>query len=274
VFPGGHLALVDAHPARSRDALAAGGRAEVGPPFGIDGCTLQVADVVTGYGLARSVIRLHAEQGREFAGTRVLVQGFGSVGGPCALYLARAGARIVGVSDHEKVLLDPAGLDARGAESLLQQRKEKLIPAEDPRCLTGRERQRFWQTDDEVFVAAAGSGMINDSVLAQLYAQGVKVIACGANQPFRERSLGTTRVQRLADRHFVVIPDVIANCGMARAFSYLMGDVHAADPAPLFRAVDDTIDTALHEIVGRTCGEPNGLLAATLAYALDRVHPA
>jgi glutamate dehydrogenase/leucine dehydrogenase len=270
----GHLHPDEERLARILEALDVGVRAEVCPPIGMAGARLQVADMVTGYGLARAVVRLHAEQGRDVRGARVLLEGFGTVGGPCALHLARAGARIVGICDHEKALVEPAGLDDTAIEDLLLARKEKLIPRDDPRCAWGRDRFRFWELGADVFVSAAASGMIDEKVLGRLHARGVRVIACGANQPFRERKLGATRVQRLADRHFLVIPDVIANSGMARAFSYLMGDVAATDPVSLFRAVDETISDALHEIVARTGDQPNGLLAATLAYALDRVHHA
>jgi hypothetical protein len=63
----------------------------------------------------------------------------------------------------------------------------------------------------------------------------------------------------------------VANCGMARAFSYLMQTPPSADPSGVFRAVDDTITTAVREIYARNHGAPTGLLAATLGYALDRI---
>ena len=68
-----------------------------------------------------------------------------------------------------------------------------------------------------------------------------------------------------------MIPDVIANCGMARAYSYLMEE--GADPAtePVFRAVDRTIAEVLREVSERVGGRPTGLLGATWGIALDRV---
>ncbi|MBA2669460.1 MAG: amino acid dehydrogenase, partial [Gemmatimonadetes bacterium] len=70
---------------------------------------------------------------------------------------------------------------------------------------------------------------------------------------------------------FSIIPDIVANCGMARAFSYLMQSTAGADPADLFRAVDDTITSAVREIDHRNQGRPAGILAATLGFALDRI---
>jgi glutamate dehydrogenase/leucine dehydrogenase len=231
-----------------------------------------VADLITGYGLAMSIIRLYERQGRPLAGARVLLEGFGAVGGPCALYLARAGARLVGVMDREKALLEPHGLDAAAVEELLRRRENKLLPAADARCRYGAEADAFWDAPAEIFVSAAASGTLDERRLARLERAGVETIACGANQPFREAKLGATRVQRLADGRFTIVPDVIANCGMARAFSFLMQQPFDSDPTPLFHAVDDTIHSALNEIDQRNDGRRTGLLAATFGYALDMLH--
>jgi len=75
----------------------------------------------------------------------------------------------------------------------------------------------------------------------------------------------------MADLKFTVIPDIVANCGMARAFSYLMCDSQEATSAPLFRAVDKTIADTIREIERLNRSEPFGLLGATLAYALERL---
>ncbi|HEV2733711.1 MAG TPA: Glu/Leu/Phe/Val dehydrogenase dimerization domain-containing protein [Longimicrobiaceae bacterium] len=238
--------------------------------LGLPGRPLPLADLVTGYGVARSIIHAYEQQGRPIRGARVLVEGFGAVGAPCALYLAQEGALVVGITDRDRALLAPEGMGAEEVEALLRGRDDdKLLPAADPRCTT--DRSRFGEVPADVFVAAAVSGSLDEDALARLSAQGVRMIACGANQPFREAALGATRVQRAADRRFTVIPDVIANCGMARAYSYLMEE--GADPStePVFRAVDDTIAEALREVLERVGGRPTGLLGATWALALDRV---
>jgi glutamate dehydrogenase/leucine dehydrogenase len=253
-------------------SLDLGIKAPVDAPLGIEGHLLPLADLITGYGLARSIIHLHEEQGRSIRGARVLIEGFGAVGGPCALYLAREGARVVGIADSVKVLLDHDGLDADGVEALLRAREAKLLPAADPRCHFGPERERFWHVPADVFVAAACSESLDEFALERLRQQGVRTIACGANQPFREERLGATRVQRIADEHFTIVPDIVANCGMARAFSYLMGEAETTAPAAVFQAVDRTIATALGDIVQLNDGRSTGLLGAALVCALDRLN--
>ena len=255
---------------RALSLLDRGVHALVGPPYGVAGAELPMADLITGYGLARSIIRLYEMQGRSVAGARILVEGVGAVGGPCALYLAREGARIVGLADRDKALVSEAGLDAAGTEALLLAREDKLLPAADPRCLRGEARRAFHQVKADVFVAAAASGTLDEAALDTLERQGVRTIACGANQPFAEAELGATRVQRLADDRFAVIPDVIANCGMARAFSFLMCEAGSEAPEPVFEAVDRTITSALAGVVERG-GNRAGLLAAAFDHAMDLV---
>lgn len=255
-------------------SLDLGIKAAMTDGYGIAGLSLPVADLITGYGLARSILRLYECQGRRVEGARVLIEGFGAVGAPCALYLARAGMKVVAIADREKCLIEEGGLAPGEVEELIRLREDKCLPSTDRRCLRGPERIKFSAVAADLFVSAAASGTIDRERLQRLGAQGVRVIACGANQPFAEARLGDTAVQRLADAHFSIVPDVVANCGMARAFSYLMQTPPGADPAGVFRAVDETITTAVREIVARAHGQPTGLLAATLGYALDRIDAA
>jgi len=252
------------------ESLDRGLKAPVTGEAGLPGLPLPLADLVTGYGVARSIVHAYAAQGRPIRGARVLVEGFGAVGAPCALYLAREGARVVGISDREKALLAPEGMGAEEVEALLRARDaDKLLPREDPRCTPDQARLR--EVPADVFVAAATSGSLDEAALSRLAEQGVGTIASGANQPFREAALGATRVQRAADRRFTVIPDVIANCGMARAYSYLMETGASPSAESVFRAVDETIAEALREAAERTGGRSTGLLGATWGLALDRV---
>lgn len=178
--------------------------------------------------------------------------------------------RIVGIMDREKSLLSPEGLSAREVEVLVRNREDKLLPRGDARLARGPERTRLWYLPADVFVSAAASGTLDEVALGWLQCAGVHTIACGANQPFREPRIGATRVRRMADQRFTVIPDVVANCGMARAFSYLMEDGAGTDTAPLFAAVDRTISTVLGEVRARLGARTTGLLGACLGVALDR----
>lgn len=257
---------------RSIRLLNEGVKAPVTDSRALDGCPFTVSDMITGYGVATAVRRFHLRHGRDLRGVRVLLEGFGNVGASCGLYLARAGARIVGIADAEKVLIEPGGLDAAEIESLIRRRVDRMLPPGDPRLRYGQDRNAFWAIPADVFVAAAVSGSLGSERLDRLEAAGVRLIASGANQPFPEFKIGSTRVQENADRRFSILPDFLANCGMARTFSYLMADDDARPTdAVIFDAVDRTIWDALDEVLDRSAGRATGLLAATLGLALDRI---
>ena len=237
----------------------------------VEGVDLTIADVITGFGVAAAVRRLYERRDRTLRGVRVLLEGFGNVGAAASLYLARSGARIVAIQDARSTLIDTAGLDGDGVEDLLRRRTNKLLPADDARVHTGLERSRFWNVPADVFVCAAISESVTADTLTNLARSGVSVLACGSNQPFREGKVGSAVVAQDADRRFSVIADVLANCGMARTFSYLLESNSQAEAAPIFDAVSRTIAEALDEVVDRAAGTETGLLSATLGLALDRI---
>jgi glutamate dehydrogenase (NAD(P)+) len=237
--------------------------------LGIDGVHLTAADMITGYGVAIAVRRLYVRQGRSLDGVRVSLEGFGNVGAAAGLYLARFGARLVAIRDAERLLLEPRGLDADEVETLVRRRQNKMLPPSDPRLTANVDA--MWDTPSDVFVAAAVSESLTPERIDRLEQAGVSVIAAGSNQPFREVKIGSTRVAQRADRRFSVLADILANCGMARTFSYLMEPAATPDAALIFAAVDRTIEDTLDEVLDRNADRPSGLLAATLGLALDRI---
>ena len=267
----GHLrpgaAEFDAVIARLQQGVAA----RVEGHLGIDGCELTVADMITGYGVASSVRRLYERRGAPLEGVRVLLEGFGNVGAAAGLYLARFGARIVAIRDARSILVDRAGIDADGLQELVRCRENKLLRRDDARVHATGNGDRFWSEPADVFVCAAISESVSQETLDRIEAAGVKVIACGANQPFRESKMGSTLVAQEADRRFTIIADILANCGMARGFSYLMEPAARAEAGPVFDAVDRTIADTLDEVMDRGADAETGVLAATLGLALDRI---
>ena len=267
----GHFKPDDARFAEIIGMLDTGVKAPLVNGYGVPGLPLTVSDAATGWGVASSVIHLYERWGEGVGGARVLLEGFGNVGAACALYLARAGARIVGISDAEKTLIAPEGLNAQEIEDLIRRRVDKLLPGDDPRIRRGPEADAFWRTQAEVFVCAALSGSVTDETLDALGVAGVKVIACGANQPFREESIGDTRVTQMADTRFAVLADFLSNCGMARTFSYLMEPAPEPRDEPILEAIDSTIRSTLDEVLDRSEVRTRGLFASTLAVSLDRI---
>ena len=74
---------------------------------------------------------------------------------------------------------------------------------------------------------------------------GLEVISSGANVPFADKEIFFGPISKSADERVSVLPDFIANCGMARAFSYFMEDNIEMNDSSIFQAVSDTIKIAL-----------------------------
>ena len=55
-------------------------------------------------------------------------------------------------------------------------------------------------------------------------------------------------ISKIADQSVSVIPDFIANCGMARAFSYFMQENIEMKDIAIFTDVSKTIENALKEV--------------------------
>ena len=265
----GHFGLAGEALERRCAAMRSGLDAVAPAEYGLAGKPAQIFGLVTGYSVAASTLHLLERQGRDPADTRVLLQGFGAVGGSAAMYLARAGCRIVGICDAGDALLEPAGLADVDVERLLLQRTGNSLPG--PAAPGAAERrEQFWETGADVFVAAAASGMLDESRLDQLEDAGVRILACGANHPFWASQPGDTRIERMADERFSVIADVIAGCGTAHAFACQSASDKTLEPEFVFASIRDTVSKAIDEAIRRGGSVERGLLAGALEYALDQ----
>ena len=106
----------------------------------------------------------------------------------------------------------------------------------------------FWKTKADIFIPAAGSRFVTEDNLDAMLNAGIEVISSGANVPFNDPEIFYGKILNKADANIAVIPDFIANCGMARVFAYLMHkNVKITDDA-IFQDVSKTIYQALYKI--------------------------
>ncbi|HBL27415.1 MAG TPA: amino acid dehydrogenase [Acidobacteria bacterium] len=236
-------------------------------PTTLFGQSLALAEMITGYGVAESVLAWYEHRGIPIAGQRILVEGFGDVGGAAAYYLHQAGARVVGVicqvSSQPRTLrwwTDSEGLQIPELLARREGPQRSLLPVGQQ----GQDASSFWETEADVFIPAATSYTIDAARLDQLAASGVRVIACGANTPFDDRELGVCTTQQAADARFAIIPDFIANCGMARLFAYLMKEGAQIEEGPMKADVRQTVREALHPLLHGQSAE-TGLLERALS---------
>ena len=189
----------------------------------------KVNDLITGYGVAKAAYHYFDLRSQSIDGKRVVVEGFGNVGAAAAYLLAADGAKVVGITsahpqDRSKILAAFAteGRSLAVDELLLRRRGTELH--ESDACVFDRNDPALWTTPADVFVPAAISETIDRQRLAWMRQAGVKLIVPGANVPFRVSEAG---LDREADAAMAVVPDFVANCGMARCFAYLMESPNA-----------------------------------------------
>ena len=234
-----------------------------------DGHTWVVADMITGWGVVEAVRHYYNIYRKGWEGKRVIVQGFGNVGGAAAYYISQYGLPVVGIIDRNGGLLKPEGFTHEEIKELFRTRDGNALAA--PNMIPFDElNEKIWSVDAEIFLPCARSRIITKDQVDVLAATGMEVISPGANVPFADEEifLGPTSIH--ADNTLAVIPDFVANCGMARAFAYFMGSKGPLSDEAIFRDTSDTIETALKQIHRRN-SSGTGIWQTGLEIALDKL---
>ena len=139
--------------------------------------------------------------GLEPANTRVVVQGFGNVGGMAAKLMSRAGFKIVCVIEWDGAVYNPNGLDI---PALMEHRKDTGSIIDFPEA-EPIDRDEALFLDCEVLLPAAKENVITSANADRLRC---KILCEGANGP-------VTHVadSMLQEKRVFVIPDILANAG-------------------------------------------------------------
>ncbi|MFI8418982.1 Glu/Leu/Phe/Val dehydrogenase dimerization domain-containing protein [Streptomyces sp. NPDC085479] len=221
----------------------------------VDGIGLDA--LVGGLGVAESVLVALDRAGRPYEGTRVSVQGFGTMGAATARFLGRAGLTVVAVADVRGTIVNPDGLDV-----------EALITARDGHATVDRTALRpgdreepgdaWLAVDAEVLVPAAVSYAIDGANQGRIRA---RWIAEAANMPVLPEAEAS-----LAARGVTVLPDVVVNsCTNAWWWWTLFGDVEA-DADQAFARVRSAMRALASATLDRA--EADGVSPRAAAHAL------
>lgn len=222
----------------------------------VDGVGLDT--LVGGYGVAAAALVALDRLDLPRSGTRAFVQGFGSMGGATARYLANAGVAVVGVSDADGVIANPDGLDV---ERLIRHRDH--LGGIDRSALVATDaqlpRDAWLDVDAELAVPAAVSYAI-DADDAERVRAGLVVEA--ANLPVTPPAEAA-----LTARGVTIVPDVVANSATNSWWWWtLFGDIGPTADEAFAR-----IDTAMGDLVGalfdRSAEDGTTLRAAAHAIA-------
>ncbi|HWW05435.1 Glu/Leu/Phe/Val dehydrogenase dimerization domain-containing protein [Collimonas sp.] len=205
-----------------------------------------VADLITGWGVAESVLHYYRLYGGSVAGKRVIVQGWGNVGSTAAYYLSKAGARVVGIIDRNGGLINADGFSYEEVHALFLAKQGNQLIADNMLSFEACNAA-IWSVGADIFLPCAGSRLVKQEQVDQMIANGLQVVSSGANVPFADSDIFYGPIYEYADNRIAVIPDFVANCGMARAFAFLMqSEVEISDEA-IFGDVSATVAAALEK---------------------------
>jgi len=271
------------------DPLFTPARPLVSGPGPDQGPTMTIADLITGWGVAESVLAYYATQAGTpnpsggswileghpaFKDRLVLVQGWGNVAATAAYYLCYAGMKIQGILDREYGWVGDQNspLDLEACRRLLLMRRGNALNPDAIPCLPHREAAPlFWAQAADVFVPAAASRLVTGEQINSLINKGLNLVACGANVPFADPEIFMGPIARSVDERIAVLPDFVANCGMARVFAYLMQDDPGMQARDIFEDVAKTIRQAVQGCFPNNTSPSTGLCLEGYRRALDQL---
>ncbi|AEY92933.1 glutamate dehydrogenase [Streptomyces hygroscopicus subsp. jinggangensis 5008] len=221
----------------------------------VDGIGLD--ELAGGCGVAESVLTALDRAAVPYSGTRVAVQGLGTMGGATARFLARAGLTVVAVADVKGTIANPAGLDV---EALLAARdgygtvdRGALRPGD--RELPG---DAWLSAEAEVLVPAAVSYAVD-----RANQEGVRArwIVEAANMPVVPEAEAL-----LTARGVTVLPDVVVNSATNAWWWWtLFGDI-GADADEAFGHIRRSMRALTGRVLDRA--EADGTTPRVAAHAL------
>jgi glutamate dehydrogenase (NAD(P)+) len=225
--------------------------------FAVDVDGIGLGEVVGGYGVAQAALAALERLALEPPATRAVVQGFGSMGGATARYLAEAGVSVVGIADRHGLIANAAGLDV---ERLLAARDAH--GAIDRSALHAEDEQRpgadWLALGAELLVPAAMSYVIGAPEAERIDARVIVEAANVATLPEAER--------RLAERGIVVVPDFVANLATNAWWWWtLFGDL-PPETGPALAKIAATMRRLVDELLERA--ETGAVLPREAAIAM------
>jgi glutamate dehydrogenase (NAD(P)+) len=237
-----------AYPAITRWGLPPGTEETMARALALQADGAPLDGFIAGYGVAQCALEALARKNIPIHQARVALQGFGSVGGAAAKYLAKEGTKIVAVADIEGTVARPEGLDV----DLLLKSRNAFGVMDRAELLADYARlgADAWITEpSDVLIPAAIADAIDGAKADWVRAQ---IVIEGANLP-----LTAEAEDSLHKRGVAVIPDFLANSAFAYIFgALLLGDVGADLDAILKLVATRLRDRARRVLEGIERGVP------------------
>ncbi|MDV6168219.1 Glu/Leu/Phe/Val dehydrogenase dimerization domain-containing protein [Flavobacterium sp. DG1-102-2] len=206
-----------------------------------------VADMITGYGVAEAVSHYYKIYGGSIEGKKAIVQGFGNVGSAAAFYLAKMGAKVVGIIDRDGGVINKEGFSFDEIKELFLNKDGNKLVA--PNMIPFETiNEEVWKIGAEIFAPCAASRLVTKDQIDNMIASGLEVISCGANVPFADKEIFFGPIMEATDSKVSLIPDFISNCGMARVFAYFMEKKVGMTDEAVFNDTSEIIGNAIAKV--------------------------
>lgn len=201
-----------------------------------------VADMITGFGVAEAVRHYYEIWGGDVSQKKAIIQGWGNVGATAATYLTTYGVKISGIIDRVGGLINTEGMGLQEIKDLFYNRDGNKLVADNMMSFE-EANNKIWDIGAEIFIPAAASRLVSKEQAERMIKNGLEVVSCGANVPFQDPEIFFGPIAEYVDNNVSLLPDFIANCGMARTFAYLM------DPKNDEKITDDAIFTDISRVI-------------------------
>lgn len=246
------------HAAMVRSPEEASARSRVDKAFGMRMDGLSLSELIGGFGVAEAALAGLEQLAIPVETASVVVQGFGTMGGATALYLSKAGARIVGITDAKGLILNfERGLDVESM--LLARSPEGVIDRTVLRKDDQEGAGNAWLSQDvDVLIPAAVSYSITVDNCDAIHA---RLIVEAANVP-------TTPAAELLlwNRGIQVVPDFIANTGAAAgAWWVILGE--ATTPQEVCRRLTFQVRSLVTQLMIEAADESTSIRSAAIDLA-------
>ena len=218
----------------------------------------------TGRGVAAVTVQALAKMGMAPADATVAVQGFGNVGSISALLLARAGSRVIGLSDVRGAIWDPsgAGFDIVDIQGWVKDHRTVVgypgsVPVSNGELLTG---------DATVLVPAALEGVLTTAIAREARC---KLVVEGANGPTAPDADLIFKA-----RNILLVPDILANAGgVVVSYFEWVQDLQAFfwEEGEINRRLENLMHRAFATVWGVAEQKQGTLREAAYSLALDKV---
>ncbi len=228
-----------------------------------------IADMITGYGVSESIRHFYKIfKNESLKDKKVIIQGWGNVASAAGYYLNLNGAKIVGIIDRKGGVIEKSGINTQVLESLFVNKVGNEIGGE---ILPFEEiNSRIWDQEVDIFMPGAASKIVTKDQVDRMLTNGLKLISCGANVPFEDDGIFFGVTANKTDDLISVIPDFVANCGMARVFAYLMQDDAEMTDDAIFSDVSNIIQQFIYNIF-LTDNNLNGITKKSLSIILKKL---